>query len=148
MDKVIDLTSIKSNNSFVLKGNKRLTFILGNIKNQKMDYDLIFHIQKYSNSIINFRVGNIKNSDICIKCTINTPLHSTNSKAVLNMKGIITDSNSYIVFKPYLQVEEITSNIQHKISIGYLDEDYINYLCSRGLTKKQSENLFIKYFLK
>ncbi len=70
------------------------------------------------------------------KCKLNQ-----DSKIISNNK---TNKNK---IEPILLIDEYDVNASHSAFIGKFNEDYLFYLMSRGLSKKDSENILLNAFL-
>lgn len=72
------------------------------------------------------------------------------SKSVCSQlsRGIILDEGAEIIAQPILLVDEYDVQAHHGVTIGKLSQDELFYLMSRGLTKKQSEQLIVSSVIK
>jgi hypothetical protein len=67
-----------------------------------------------------------------------------NAEVFLNMKAIILKDEIDVDFKPILEIESNSVNVDHSVSIGYLDKDLAWFLESRGIGQGLWKELFIK----
>lgn len=58
-------------------------------------------------------------------------------------RGIILEENAEITAQPILLIDEHDVQAHHGVAIGKISDDELFYLMSRGLTKKNSEQLII-----
>jgi Fe-S cluster assembly protein SufD len=66
----------------------------------------------------------------------------------LRQSVLLVGKNSRAEAIPELEIECNEVKASHAASIGRIDEEQLLYLMSRGLTKKESEKLIIKAFLR
>lgn len=65
------------------------------------------------------------------------------AEVYLNMKAIILNDDIHVDFKPVLEIESNSVNVDHSVSIGYLDKELAWFLESRGIGVKDWEKLFV-----
>jgi len=65
----------------------------------------------------------------------------------LRQKVLLVGENARAVAIPELEIECNEVKASHAASVGRIDEEQIFYLMSRGLSKKEAEELIIEAFL-
>lgn len=70
-----------------------------------------------------------------------------NTDTYLKIECLVVGDNAYARAIPSLEIHESAVKGGHGATIGYIDENHLNYLYSRGLSKKLSEELIIKAFM-
>jgi Fe-S cluster assembly protein SufD len=66
------------------------------------------------------------------------------AEVFLNMKAIIMRDDVVVDFKPILEIESNSVNVDHSVSIGYLDRELVWFLESRGIGQGDWRGLFGK----
>jgi hypothetical protein len=66
------------------------------------------------------------------------------AEVYLNMKAIIMKDDIVVDFKPILEIESNSVNVDHSVSIGYLDKELAWFLESRGIGMADWRVLFGK----
>lgn len=69
------------------------------------------------------------------------------SKTSLEDRALIIGEGVYNRAQPMMKIENNDVEASHASATGRLDENQIFYLCSRGLSRKESEDLLIGSFL-
>jgi len=107
--------------------------------------DLVFLEGKDSSSNVLLRLVGSKNSRISAKSTLKA---FERVKGHLDCQGLLIDSQSKISLIPELSVENKEAQLTHEASIGRIAEEQLNYLRSRGLSKKEAIELIVSGFLR
>jgi len=113
---------------------------------QNYDYDVI---HKNANNTSKLRNYAIAKGDSIINLNHNGKILKDAKKSNLNQKsrGLLLGKKSEISANPKLEIDENDVVASHGASIGALNDDDIFYLMSRGLTKKESEELLINSYI-
>jgi len=106
--------------------------------------DLVFLEGKDSSSNVLLRLVGNKNSKISAKGTLRA---LEKVKGHLDCQGLLIDGQSKISLIPELSVENKEAQLTHEASIGKIAEEQLNYLRSRGLSKKEAIDLIVSGFL-
>lgn len=61
--------------------------------------------------------------------------------------SLIFDDQSQVQATPFIDVQEKTANVTHEATVSRLDNEKIEYLESRGISKERSEGLLVNGFL-
>lgn len=99
---------------------------------------------KNAQGTVRLRLVAEKNSRIK---AINKLVAQAESRGHLECQGLNLDEQSSIELIPALINKNKNSLLTHEAAIGRINQEEINYLRSRGLTKKQAINLIINGFL-
>lgn len=99
---------------------------------------------KNAQGTVRLRLVAEKNSRIK---AINKLVAQDESRGHLECQGLNLDQHSSIELIPALINKNKNSLLTHEAAIGRINQEEINYLRSRGLTKKQAINLIINGFL-
>lgn len=87
------------------------------------------------------------NSNVKINFIGKINRHMNQSICEEHLKGLNRD-NGKIEINPILLIDEFDVQAGHGASCGSIDNDILFYMMSRGLTKKESENMYIEGFVK
>lgn len=66
----------------------------------------------------------------------------------LKMKLLMLDDVSMAMAEPKLEIENNLVKASHSASVGMIDQDQLFYLMSRGVSKKEAEELIVEGFIK
>jgi len=125
--------TVDVHNSIINYGKNSYTVTL-NHKDENSTSKVVNHAINTGDNEFKFIVDGIITKD-----AIDTKLRQDNK--IINL----TDGKSYIL--PNLIVDNSEIEAEHAAFIGPFDEDRIFYLESRGIPRKEAENLLIKSFL-
>ncbi len=121
--------------------------ILANDSQNSIKTKIIHNAQKTFSDITNFGIalteGNINFETI-------GKIEKGKSKSICNQlsRGIILGKKAEITGYPILLIDEYDVQAHHGMTIGKISDDELFYLMSRGLTKKQAEQLIISSIIK
>ena len=148
VEKVIDVDNNLENVLINLNGeNAKVDFNLKTISKMHEKYNfLVYHnAKKTFSNIINNGV-NIK--DGVLEFNVSTFIPNGVKKCDASQSGrIINETSNECVIKPNLFIDENDVIANHSALIGTFSEDEIFYLMSRGIGKKEAQNLLTKGFL-
>ena len=148
VEKVIDANNVLENTLINLNGeNARIDFNLKTISKMNEKYNfLVYHnAKKTISNIINNGV-NIK--DGTLEFNVSTFIPNGIKKCDASQSGrIINETKNNCIIKPNLFIDENDVIANHSALIGTFKEDEVFYLMSRGIEKKEAQNLLIKGFL-
>lgn len=113
---------------------------------QNYEYDVI---HKGANNTSKLRNYAIAKGESIINLNQNGKILKNAKKSDLNQKsrGLLLGKKSEISANPKLEIDENDVIASHGASIGALNDDDIFYLMSRGLTKKEAEELLINSYI-
>ena len=146
--KINNVKEIKELLIFNLNGEKaKVNYILKTISKDEEKYDLmVYHNAKNTESNIINNGVNIKDGSIKFNVSGFTP--NGIKGCTLNQNNrIINLNNNKCTIKPNLFIDENDVIANHSAHIGKCNEEEMFYLMSRGINKKEAENLIIKGFL-
>lgn len=146
--KINDVQEIKELIIFNLNGEKaKINYILKTISKDEEKYDLmVYHNAKNTESNIINNGVNIKDGEIKFNVSGFTPKGIKG--CTLNQNNRIINLNNHkCTIKPNLFIDENDVIANHSAHIGKCNEEEMFYLMSRGINKKEAENLIIKGFL-
>lgn len=114
--------------------------------NQNYDFNIYHWNQETTSELYNYAI--CKNSS-SLKIQSNGIIRQGCSKSKIQQKskGILLDLTSAIAANPLLCIDEYDVEANHGASIGAIDDDDLFYLMSRGLTRKDAEQLIVKAFV-
>ena len=148
VEKVIDASNVLENTLINLNGEcSKVNFNLKTISKMHEKYNfLVYHnAKKTVSNIINNGV-NIK--DGVLEFNVSTFIFNGIKKCDASQSGrIINKTSNECVIKPNLFIDENDVVANHSALIGTFKDDEIFYLMSRGLDKREAENLLTKGFL-
>ena len=148
IEKVIDANNVLENTLINLNGeNSKVDFNLKTISKTYEKYNfLVYHnAKKTVSNIINNGV-NIK--DGTLEFNVSTFIPNGIKKCNATQSGrIINKTKNECTIKPNLFIDENDVIANHSALIGTFKEEEIFYLMSRGIEKKEAENLLTKGFL-
>lgn len=125
---------------------KKITTNLKNDSICKID-SKIFHYYNKSKSKFFLRSVVDNNAKFYSKCTINVDIDIKLIEANVKCDGLILSDNSEITFIPELDINSDNVKCNHGATIGYIDENILFYMMSRGLSKIECINSISKSFL-
>ncbi|EKE29970.1 MAG: FeS assembly protein SufB [uncultured bacterium (gcode 4)] len=70
-----------------------------------------------------------------------------NSVASIECDWLILDSRSVSDAIPYIKLENTSSIVAHEASAGKINEEYLFYLESRWIDRKEAENMIVNWFV-
>jgi len=135
--------------SQIIKVRESMDFILA-IKyvSSKIKKKLIFEFTNDNiSSDINLRIVLEKGSNIEIEAVVLIPSYLKNCSSTLSMRALVLDDKSRIHFTPSLEINNKNVSADHHSTIGTPNINQIEYLESRGLSKKDSILLIANSFL-
>lgn len=92
--------------------------------------------------------GTVSNgARVKVKGTVKIDEGASGSDSFLAMKLLMLDDRSSAIAEPELEIENNEVKASHSASVGKIDEEQLFYLESRGVEKRDAENLIIKGFL-
>lgn len=146
--KINDVKEIKEMLVFNLNGeNAKIDYTLKTIAKDEEKYDLlVYHNAKNTQSNITNNGVSIKDGEI--KFNVSGFIPKGIKECILNQNNrIINLNNKKCTIKPNLFIDENDVIANHSAHIGKCNEEEMFYLMSRGINKKDAENLIIKGFL-
>lgn len=125
--------------------------LLGIVKAEEVgDYE-IFIVSRHKVGETRCRVdvkGTVSNgARVKVKGTVKIDEGAAGSDSFLAMKLLMLDDRSSAIAEPELEIENNEVKASHSASVGKIDEEQLFYLESRGVEKRDAENLIIKGFL-
>lgn len=133
-----------------------------NLQADKANFELFFLNQQTSNNLslnlqINHLGGNTasktliksinqNNSKFQANGTIYIAKKAVNSEAKMNLKGLLIDKNSQIIFQPNLKILESQVSCSHGATISNFDEVYLEYFSSRGIDTQNAKQMLMDSF--
>lgn len=113
---------------------------------QIYDYNVTHVMGNSTSNMLNFGIAK-NNSELIFNCNGTIQKDAKASNLAQLSRGIILDPTSSIQANPILEIDEFDVMASHGASIGAIDENDLYYLMSRGLTRKESEDLMVKAFV-
>jgi len=122
-------------------------FIGKNNENFKIE---TFQLHKASKTKSRLLIKSIlfDNSSLVHKGTIHITANAQESNAFQEGKVVLMSKNAFCQTKPELEILAHDVKCSHSSAVSEIDKKQLFYLISRGLNKKQAENLLLKGFLK
>lgn len=108
----------------------------------------IVHNKKDIRSRINIKTVVFDNSKLDIEVILLINKGAKNCDTYLKIDCLVIGEHSYARVIPSLEILENEVKGGHGATIGYLDDNQLNYLYSRGLSKNESEKLLVEAFLR
>ena len=141
-DKVSEMTVVNLDGE-----NAQINYLLKTISTDKEKYDImVYHNAKNTVSHIINNGVNIKDGHL--KLSISSFVPKNNIDCVLDQNSrIINLTNHKCEIRPNLFIDENDVVASHSAHIGKCNDEELFYLMSRGITKKEAENLIIQGFL-
>lgn len=99
-------------------------------------------------STINIKAVVVEDSYFDFEALLRIKKGAKNTDSYLKINTLVIGEESYVRAVPSLEIMENDVKAGHAATIGYVDSEQILYMLSRGLTKKEAENLIISGFLK
>lgn len=73
---------------------------------------------------------------------------ASQANVYLSVKCLLLSSQARAHVVPSLEIRESDVKASHEATIGYLEENELNYLMSRGILREEAESFLIEAFLK
>lgn len=133
---------------FNLDGQKaNVNYILKTISTNEEKYDFMVYHNK-PNTTSNIITNGVSIKDSKLQFNVSSFVSSGITECTLNQNNrIINLNNNKCMIRPNLFIDENNVVANHSAHIGKCNEDELFYLMSRGINKKDAENLIIKGFL-
>lgn len=143
-----DVSNLREMTIVNLNGeNSKFVQNIKTISTNHEKYDLmIYHKASKSESLINNVGVNVDKGKLCFNVSGFVP--KTIKKCILNQNNrIINLTNNECMIKPNLFIDEEDVIANHSALIGKFSGEELFYLMSRGIAKKEAENLLVKGLL-
>jgi Fe-S cluster assembly protein SufD len=105
------------------------------------------HTKPNITSRINIKAVLFDNAKFDLEALLKIDKGAENTDAYLKIECLVIGENAFASAIPSLEIKEDSVKAGHGATIGYLDEQSIHYLKSRGLNSQVAEELLIKAFL-
>jgi hypothetical protein len=126
----------ETNELFISKGNEKLDI-----------QSSLVHVGKNGFGRMSIRGVSSENSIAVVKGVIDIWKGSKNSDSFQELRAMSLGNSRAMVF-PYLEIKENEVKASHSASVQSFIEEHLFYLESRGLERKEAEELLISGFLK
>ncbi len=121
---------------------------LGKGKMKKEFNVRVIHEAPETKSLVRFRSALFDACELTAFGNITIKKKARDARAFLEMRSLLMSENARARLDPTLDIFENEVKASHAASIGRISEKDIFYLESRGLKKKEAEEIFLKeYFL-
>ncbi len=107
----------------------------------------IVHKTPYLKSRVNIRAIIFGDAKFDLEAILKINKGAYQTDTYLKIDCLVVGDNAFARAIPSLEIKESDVKGGHGATIGYIDEIQLNYLYSKGLDKKVSEELLIKAFL-
>jgi Fe-S cluster assembly protein SufD len=148
---LFDLNNASTN--IVIQGiannNSQINYFSGVIaeQNEKKNHSVSFTNAREDSVCIQKNYGIVKgNGNLTIKGVGRINKNSKRSNNKQDSKIIIFDNDSVGVIEPLLYIDENDVQASHASALGKINEDQIYYLCSKGLSERESKKLIVSGF--
>jgi len=88
------------------------------------------------------------NAKFDLECILQIDKGAYATDTYLKIDCLVVGDNAYARAIPSLEIKESDVKGGHGATIGYIDQNQLNYLYSKGLDKDISENLIIEAFIR
>lgn len=106
----------------------------------------IYHDQPETNSLINIRRVVAGDIEGVVESAIYQKHRASKSVSNIADKILLVNSKAKAVSRPNLVIDNVDVKAYHSSNIGYFDIKTIDFLASKGLSRRQSNNLLLRNF--
>lgn len=134
---------------YQIKEDTEITIIHESRNNQSIDRTIfVTHSTPNCKSRIRIRAVMYDYAKLNLNIVVKISKGAVLTDTFLDIKTLMMSENAFANIVPSLEILESEVKGGHGAVIGYLDHNQINYLISKGLDNKTSEQLLIKAFLR
>lgn len=95
---------------------------------------------------LHIRAALFADAKVKLMVIIKTPAGVKNVSSVLDMRALLLSEFASIEFVPSLEIDEMNVSVDHKSTIGVPDQKELEYLQSRGMSKKKAIDMIADSF--
>jgi Fe-S cluster assembly protein SufD len=121
---------------------------IGNSNQNIYDVISVNHNSDYGTSIEQFKGIYYDNSSRILENIVNVKENTNYIKSHQISENLIISSNAYIRILPAMKIYSDNIQCTHGVVIDTINENFLFYMCSRGLSKKIANNIIIISFIK
>ncbi len=118
--------------------------------NNKQIHDANFNIHHtVANCLSNSTIRSVVNDDAhgLFSGTIKVHKNATQTKADLQCKNLLLSKTAEVDSRPVLEIDNDDVQCSHGSTVGYLEQDALYYMCSRGIDKEEAKRMLIHSFV-